>query len=643
MGVVYKARQVSLDRFVAVKMILGGMATKEFIQRFRVEASAAANLHHPNIVAVHEVGTWQGENFLVMDFVDGPNLARLVGQQPLVPRQAARYLKLIAEAVHYAHERNILHRDLKPANVLVDSNDQPRITDFGLAKRLEAETDLTLSGQVLGSPNYMSPEQAVAKRGTVGKRSDLYSLGAILYHLLTGRAPFHGQTITEVLHQVVNTEPVSPRLLNPGVPLDLETICLKCLEKEPEKRYPSAQALAEELNRYLNDETILARPVTRPERVWRWCRRKPLLASLSAATALLLLVVAIGSPIALVRISRERAHSAGEALQAKKNLYAADMLLAQMALAANNPARTRYSLNHYDHPRPGEPDLRDWEWRYLHRETLGDALASLPSHSNGVECVAFSPDGKTLASASLDGTTKLWDFATRTLKATLSSGWTFSVAYSPDGRTLATASGNPDINDITFWDAATQQKLHVITNKSRFSSVAFSPDGELLAGLDTEALTVWNAVTRSPIRSFPTPQIAPGFAGHAVVFSPDSRKLAFSKGDGSVLIWDRDTDQVSHVLQGHPQGGIWGLKYSHDGRLLASGRYYEAHINVWDTTQAREVATLTNHLAFISEMAFSLDDTILFSAGGDQKSKCGTPKRGRIWTHGKVTTTKSGR
>ena len=235
MGVVYRARQVSLDRIVAVKMLLAGpLATKDFVQRFRTESAAAASLQHPNIVAIHEVGFAQGQHFFAMDFVEGLTLAQLVAKGPLPARQSATYLKTIAEAIHFAHERNVLHRDLKPSNVIIDSaTDQPRVTDFGLAKRLEAETELTLSGQLLGSPNYMSPEQAAAKRGTVGKRSDVYSLGAILYHLLTGRPPFQGETLTDVLHQLADNDPLAPSLLTPRVPHDLETICLKCLERTP--------------------------------------------------------------------------------------------------------------------------------------------------------------------------------------------------------------------------------------------------------------------------------------------------------------------------------------------------------------------------------------------------------------------------
>src|SRR5262245_10875594 len=285
MGVVYKARQVSLDRIVAVKMLLfGPLASKDYIHRFRVEASAAASLQHPNIVAVHEVGVQQNHHYLAMDYIPGQTLSKLSGGQPLPPRRAAAYVQTIAEAIHYAHERGVLHRDLKPSNVLIDLNDQPHVTDFGLAKRLEADSDLTLSGQVLGSPNYMPPEQASGKRGKVGRYSDVYSLGAILFHLLTGRPPFVGGSASETLQLVLEREPITPRMLVARVPRDLETICLKCLEKDRAKRYQTAQALAEDLGRYLRGEPIHALPVSRSERVWRWCRRKPALASFIGAT-----------------------------------------------------------------------------------------------------------------------------------------------------------------------------------------------------------------------------------------------------------------------------------------------------------------------------------------------------------------------
>ncbi|HUE14183.1 MAG TPA: protein kinase [Planctomycetaceae bacterium] len=272
MGVVYKARQMSLNRLVALKMILAGeWATPEARQRFRAEAEAAANLQHPIIVAIHEVGEHEGQQYFSMDFVAGKNLADLVRGNPLSAERAAAYVKTIAEAVHFAHQRGILHRDLKPQNVLIDAEDRPRITDFGLAKRVDTDSGLTRTGDVLGSPSYMSPEQADSRPDEVGPESDVYSLGAILYELLTGHPPFHGATTLETLCQVIQSPPISPRKLNPAVPRDLETICLKCLEKSPPKRFRSAHELAEELERFLHGERILSGSRRlEPARMRRW-------------------------------------------------------------------------------------------------------------------------------------------------------------------------------------------------------------------------------------------------------------------------------------------------------------------------------------------------------------------------------------
>src|SRR6185295_2433529 len=287
------------NRVVAVKMILAGhFATEQAIQRFRAEASTAARLQHPNIVAIHEIGEHAGQQYFSMDFVEGKSLAEVVRDGPLSARQAAVFLKTIAETIHHAHQHGVLRRDLKPSNVLVDSFGQPRITDFGLAKQLESESDLTVTGQVLGSPNFMPPEQAAGRSAEVGPHSDIYSLGAMLYHLLTGRPPFQGGSLQDVLLQVKEAEPVSPRRLNPSVPVDLETICLKCLEKEPSGRYATAQELADELRRFLHNEPIRARPISAAGKAWRCCRRYPTIAGLGAAVALLLVVLAVGSTVA---------------------------------------------------------------------------------------------------------------------------------------------------------------------------------------------------------------------------------------------------------------------------------------------------------------------------------------------------------
>ncbi|QDU29088.1 Serine/threonine-protein kinase PrkC [Anatilimnocola aggregata] len=294
MGVVYRAKQSKLNRIVALKMILSGrFASPEDVKRFYTEAEAAAKLDHPGIVPVYEVGEHEGQHFFSMGFVDGKSLAARVADGPLPPQEAVELVRRIAEAIAYAHERGVIHRDLKPANVLLDKQGVPRVSDFGLAKNIENDSGLTRSGMVMGTPSFMPPEQASGDLQTVGPLSDVYSVGAILYCLLTGRPPFQAATSVETLLQVMAAEPVSPRQLNAQVPQDLETICLKCLEKDPRQRYPSAIALSEELVRFSKGEPILARPISHSERAWRLAKRNPLVAGLIAAV-LVSLVVGIG-------------------------------------------------------------------------------------------------------------------------------------------------------------------------------------------------------------------------------------------------------------------------------------------------------------------------------------------------------------
>jgi eukaryotic-like serine/threonine-protein kinase len=274
MGVVYKALQKELNRVVAVKMILAGaISSPEDVQRFRTEASAAAQLQHSHIVQVHEVGAVDGTQFYSMEYIEGPSLAQKLEAGPLSNRAAARYVALIARAVHYAHQRGILHRDLKPSNILIDADDQPHVTDFGLAKVLGSDLQRTQTGQVMGTPSYMAPEQASGRVRDLSPASDVYSLGAVLYELLTGRPPFCSETALDTLRHVLERDPAPPRLLNPKVERDLETICLKCLEKDPRGRYASAEALAEDLERYLHGDSIRARSFNVLDRLARTLER----------------------------------------------------------------------------------------------------------------------------------------------------------------------------------------------------------------------------------------------------------------------------------------------------------------------------------------------------------------------------------
>jgi WD40 repeat protein/serine/threonine protein kinase len=619
MGIVYRARQVSLDRIVAVKMLLAGpLATKDFIQRFRTESAAAASLQHPNIVAIHEVGFAQGQHFFAMDFVEGLTLAQLVAKGPLPARQAATYLKTIAEAIQFAHERNVLHRDLKPSNVLVDSaTDRPRVTDFGLAKLLEAETELTLSGQMLGSPNYMSPEQATAKRGTVGKRSDVYSLGAILYHLLTGRPPFQGETLTDVLRQLADNGPLAPHLLTPRVPHDLETICLKCLEKEPAKRYQSAQELADELDRFLRDQPIQARPVTRVERTWRWCRREPALAGLIVA---LYLALALG----LAGILWQWRRATVSESRTRQNLYAADMSVAQQAYENNNFGRGRELLKaHW--PERGEPDLRGFEWRYLWNLCRGDNFHTFPGHSDVVSCVAFSPDGKTLASGSADSSVKLWDVANRRLVTTLPAhaGRVAWIAFSNDGEMLATADGD----GVNLWNVNTHQLIFTLKEKTA-ARIGFSPVGTLLAigyghpvygDVVGGPIKLWDYVTHQVVRTFPE-------SGSRVAFSPDGRILAARCTNDTVKLWNVATGEEMRRLNN--AGDVLCLSFSPDGQTLATGNW-AGEAQLWNVATGKRGLPLQGHTAEVWSLAFSPDGRRLATGGTDQSVRLWSVSSGR--------------
>lgn len=618
MGIVYRARQVNLDRIVAVKLLLAGpFAGKQFVQRFRVEAAAAAVLQHPNIVAVHDVGVQDGQHFFSMDYVEGQNLAELVGQRPLPPRQAARYAALIAEAVHYAHEQGILHRDLKPSNVLIDAvADQPHITDFGLAKRLTSAPELsalssqpatlnphlTVTGQMLGSPNFMPPEQARGDRGSVGRASDVYGVGALLYFLLTARAPFQAESLEAVVTQVLHTDPLAPRLLNPAVPRDLETICLKCLEKEPGRRYATGQELAEELTRFLRAEPIRARPVGPVGRLMRWSRRKPVLASLVLS---LHLVAAAGALGVLWQLRRAEQ---GEAT-AENNLYAAEMNLAFQAWEAGNLNRARRLLDKHRRFRRAVPEF---EFRLLeHLCATGDAQRTLQGHRGLISSVALSADDRTLATAGHDGSVRLWDLTTGDEIAILRGHEreVQVVAFSPDGLTLA--SGSSDFT-VRLWDVGTRAIRHVLQGHSDVVyGLAFSPDGRQLAsgGYDRE-VRLWDADTGRFDRRFTAPVKVLDLA-----YSPaDPSWLAVSGASTRVHLWDLRQDRELSSLAAH-RSDLRAIAFSPDGRLLASAGF-DGVVELWDLTLNQTLGSLGQG-APINHLAFSPDGQSLATAGSD--------------------------
>jgi serine/threonine protein kinase/tetratricopeptide (TPR) repeat protein len=360
MGMVYKARQLRLNRVVALKMIRAGLhADPGDLFRFQREAEAVAQLRHPNIVQIYEVGDRHGLPFFSLEYVGGGSLQKQLDGTPRPPKQTAELIEILARAMDFAHKQGIVHRDLKPANILLTEDGTPKITDFGLAKRLEeADSGQTGTGAILGTPTYMAPEQAQGKNRLIGPAADVYALGAMLYDLLTGRPPFKGETIMDTLQLLQTTEPVPPTRLQPKVPRDLETICLKCLQKEPARRYGTALELAEDLNRFLNHQPIKARQTSLAERTWKWARRSPAAAALCALSAFTVVALATGGWL-LARSESERAHVAqtlkvqadeareeavNEQKRAETNLYRAfesgDQLFQRIAQEAllNQPA-----------------------------------------------------------------------------------------------------------------------------------------------------------------------------------------------------------------------------------------------------------------------------------------------------------------
>jgi eukaryotic-like serine/threonine-protein kinase len=671
MGVVFCAWQRSLNRQVAIKMMLAGeFASPEFVKRFRQEATAAASLQHPNIVAIHEVGEYEGQYYFSMDFVEGKNLSELVKSGPLSPRQAARYLKSIAEAIHYAHQKGILHRDLKPSNILIDPLDQPRVTDFGLAKQFNSESELTLTGQTLGSPAYIAPEQAFGRVSEVDARSDIYSLGAVLYHLITGRPPFQGQTLHQVLLQTQSVEPVPPRRLNPGVPDDLQTICLKCLEKNPAKRYETARELGEDLGRFLLREPIVARPIGPAGKTVRWCQRRPMVAALAGAVVLLMIALAVASSIAAWRTELARRAEAREReqigqanlrlAQANRSLQESVTILelqraeqsfhsgdANMGLAQLAVVLRRDPSNHIAAERILSALLhRNWVLpvgEILRHPSFVSSVAFSPDgqnlatacedgyarvwqmharvplvklrHSAHVRGVCFSPDGKRLATACQDHKVRIWDWRAAELLVEPMShdAWVYSVAFSPDGQRVVSAS-----QDLTarIWSASTGALERILRGHTEeVHQAVFSPDGRLIATASYDhSARLWNAETGEPV-GVPLRHPSQTHAVMGVCFSPDGKRLATASRDGTAFICRVDTGAPVLEPLRHTEG-LNSVQFSPTGRTIAITGF-DNTVRLWDAQSGQPISQPFRHLEQVNQAAFSPDGSLLATAGDD--------------------------
>ena len=582
MGVVYRARHKGLGRVVALKMILAGpLASPEAVRRFRTEAENAAGLEHPNIVPIYEVGERDGQPFFSMKLVEGGSLAGRVEKFAADPRAAAVLLAKAARAVHHAHQRGILHRDLKPANILLDDRGEPYVTDFGLAKRVEGSAGATASGAIVGTPSYMAPEQAEAK-GPLSTAADVYGLGAVLYELLTGRPPFKAETPLDTFLQVLHDEPVPPSRLNAKVPRDLEVVCLKCLRKEPERRYASAEALAEDAERFLAGDVIRARPAAVWERAAKWVRRRPAVAALVGVVLVASALVVGGLTLSNVRVNDalmektveeskarqaladksraldalgieqertqkalgqerqaliDRTNALGEVRQTlereQQTAYYRGILLAEAALLDGRIVRANRIL---DECQPRE--LRDWEWRYFKRQCSPTSLKTFPGliavHANGLgggRVLPLSQDAKRLAICGPDGHLKLVDADSGEVKFEVPGivRAEAEVALSPDARLLAVSEElrGTRASDVHVWNTVAGKLQTTMRISNEYPGgvwrMCFSRDGGLaIVPYGNGPATLWNSETGEAVRTL-CPRIDTSDGNNSPAFSPDGK------------------------------------------------------------------------------------------------------------------------
>ena len=645
MGVVWKARHTQLNRIVALKLIsVGDAGTPDFVERFQTEAEAAASLDHPNIVPVYEFGESEGQRFLAMKFVEGGTLAGKVGSggsersarslnaDSLItdysPLQAAALLATIAHAVHYAHQRGVLHRDIKPGNILLDAAGQPHLTDFGLAKLIEKDTTVTKTLAVLGTPSFMSPEQAAGRTRDITTAADVYGLGAVLYDLLTGEPPFAGGTTLDTIRQVMEREPKRPSLLNPAVDRDLETICLKCLEKESGRRYGSAEALADDLERWERHEPILARPAGALELIAKWVRRHRTRAALLATVLLAILGVAVVSTVMSVRVSSARRLIAEQAEERRRELVQLNVATGNRLAEEGDPFAALKSFAEAAHFDAQEP-----ERLAMHRLRFALTLAHLPQleriwpHTGAVTRAGFSSDGRRVVTAA-GRTALVWDAIsgeamTPPLAQAEALAW---AGFSPDDRFVATRTGS---GSAQVWSAETGAPVAGPFPVTRLGywrnalapALAFSAE-------DNSLLLPGNrsAVLRSLVNDTTEALTVecPQRVNHAF-FSPDGSEFAIAVEGGAHICAAASGEIVRRLQVERPcRNGAW----SADGSTLAlADDLFRVHL--LDAQTGVPVGPPLRHDDMVLGCQFSPDSARLLTWSYDNTARLWNARDGR--------------
>jgi serine/threonine protein kinase/WD40 repeat protein len=649
MGVVYMARHLELGRTVALKVLRADSCGRDPELRLRREAEALARVSHPHIVQIYEVGVAADQPYLALEYVPGGTLADRLRAGPMKARDAAAAVRMVALAVHAAHEQGLVHRDLKPANILLpapistpESSEgassrsgvipEPavKVTDFGLVKRLD-QSDLSRTGELLGTPCYMAPEQA-AGRKDIGAAVDVYALGAILYEALSGRPPFQGDSAISVLAQVAGAEPIPPSRLRRGVPRDLEAVVLKCLEKNPAHRYAGAAALAEDLRRFLAGEPTLARPLTAPGRIVKLVRRHPLTSALLALVAGSLLLGLAGilwqwREAVTARGSLQTAldAEAEQRRQAEHNLYRGRIAQVIFLWEGGQAAQARELLE-YCRPRDGADDLRGWEWHYLDRLLHAEVRTlRLPGPVNALVLCPSRPDspdelavalGQSRLSRRDPGSEKV---ATGFIQPTDMSDFRIGPAFPADAEVVAAQPDGPLVawgannGKLVIGDRTTGQVLWSVHQREGIKGLCFTPEGTLLAGGAFNRIREWNARTGKAAAEHPIP----GGVADALAIQPAGSLVAVGNATNAKLsIYERPTyrpvtDLVSEGTR------LQAVAFSSDGNRLAAG-YYSGHVSVWDTKSWQEVRRFQGGVGPVRALAFHPSGRQLAVGGGDR-------------------------